>query len=178
MGRKFQSGFRRAQRACTGRTGLCTQRGDAFASVLLTLALVFIVLVTAAPNFSTMYDTYSLHGAARRVVGDLRKARIRAATENNRYAVALVDAHTYTIHDDDNGDGVVNDGENVDTVNLGGPWPTITLSFSGAVVFFANASTASAQTVALAAATGETRSVTISSAGRVRVETPVAITKS
>ncbi len=178
MGRKVQSWFRRVQRACTGGAGLCNQRGSAFATVLLALALVAVVVGTAAPNFATMYDTYSLHGAARRVVGDLRKARIQAATENNRYAIALVDAHSYTIHDDDDGDGVVDDGENVDTVNLGGVWPTITMSFSGAVVFFANASTAGGQTVGLAAGTGETRTVTVSPAGRVRVEIPVAIEQS
>jgi len=178
MGRMVRSWMRGARRACTGGAGFWNERGDAFATALLALALAVIIVGTAAPNFATMYDTYSLHGAARRVVGDLRKARIQAATENNRYAVALVDAHTYTIHDDDNGDGVVDDGENVDTVNLSGPWPTIQMSFSGAVVFFASATAAGAQTVALATGTGETRRVTISRAGRVRVETPVAVKES
>lgn len=178
MRRNVRSWVAGALRGRAGVGGPWNQRGDTLVSALVAFAIAAIVIGAAAPNFVVMYDTYSLHGAARRVVGDLRKARIQAATENNRYAVELVDAHSYTIHDDDDGDGVAGAGERVDTINLSAAWPTITVSFSGTIVFFANASTAGARTVGLESRSGETRRVSVSRAGRVRIEAPAAAEES
>ena len=93
------------------RSSLRDSTGASYTAVLLALALTAIVVGTGAPNFSAMYDTYTLHGAARRIVADLRKARISAATENNWYRLELVDSQTYSIHDDDDNDGVEDAGD-------------------------------------------------------------------
>ena len=55
--------------------------------------------------------------------GDMQKARIAAVTTNHRQMLRITNSHTYTLHDDLNNNGTIDDGETVTTVDLQLNWP-------------------------------------------------------
>jgi hypothetical protein len=53
----------------------------------------------------------------------MQKARIAAVTTNHRQMLRITNSHTYTLHDDLNNNGTIDDGETVTTVDLQLNWP-------------------------------------------------------
>ena len=128
-----------------------------------------ILLRTMGPQLPALNSTYGLRGATRQIAGDLQKARMAAMAENNRYVFTVVDAHTYSVHDDDNNNGVADAGEAVSTVDLRRSWPSITFSMSGNLTFVPDGTATQAATITVTGS-AHSKTVMVSTAGRIRVQ--------
>ena len=81
--------------------------------MIITMAIIGIVSAIAIPNFSKWKEKHEIDGQAQKIYFDLMLARTAAVKSNNDVRVTFnLVANTYTIHEDNNNDGVVDAGEN------------------------------------------------------------------
>ena len=145
------------------------ESGASLMELLMAVSIAGVLFAIGVPSVSNVFAVYALHGASGELVANLQKARVAAASQNNRFVVHRTNAHTYTIHDDDDGDGVQDDGEAVTTIDTAQQWPGISITSTGDVTFRPDGSALSAVTFTVTAQNG-TDSVTVSTAGRIRAE--------
>ena len=145
------------------------ERGASLVELLASVGLMAILLRTTGPQLPALTSTFSLRGATRQVAGDLQKARMAAMAENNRYVFTIVDTHTYSVHDDNNNNGVVDVGETVTTVDVRSTSPGITLSMSGTLTFVPDGTATQAATITVTGS-AHSKSVTVGQAGRIRIQ--------
>lgn len=90
------------------------QKGFTLIEIIMTMAIVGILISVAIPNFSRWKEKHEINGQAQKVYFDLILARTNAVKNNSLVRVAYnTIAHTYTIHQDLNNDGIQDAGEPV-----------------------------------------------------------------
>lgn len=151
------------------RKGVTGEGGLTLIELMVTLAVLAILLAVTAPIFSQIRQVYNLRGAAREIFSELQKARMAAVMENNRYRFSLVDSYNYKIHDDNDNDGAEDAGETVTTKNIQTDSPGVTLSATNTVTFIPNGTASTYGTITLTNTSGS-KSVVVSSAGRIRIQ--------
>jgi len=145
------------------------ERGASLFELLASVFVMAILLRTMGPQLPALTSVYSLRGATRRIAGDLQKARMAAMAENNRYVFTVVDAHTYSVLDDDNNNGVADAGETVNTVDVRSTSPGVTVSTSGTLTFVPDGTATQAATITVTGS-AHSKTVMVSAAGRIRVQ--------
>lgn len=145
-------------------------RGFTLTELMIVVALMAILAAIAVPNIIAQMPKYRLNGAARQVLSDLMAARMQAVSLNKRVKVFFDNNHQYRICDDANSDGTVADGEgNVQTKDIQTEYYDVTFSpIPGTNPVFQPRGTASNMTIILANSSG-TKTITISTAGRVKI---------
>ena len=145
---------------------------------LTTIELVIvaaIIAILAAVAYPQLRPD-KLAGAARMMHGDLERARMLAISRKNNVRVIfpVVDENTdaseirYKIHDDPNGDGMIDPEENVTIRHMGADFAGVSLSANrGAATFFPQG-TSNSGTVTLTDGS-DSRRVIFSWTGRVRI---------
>lgn len=111
--------------------------GATLFEILIVTAVVGLLAQAGATVSLDLMPRYRLQSATQRLAWDLMRARRQAVKQNQSITVRLSNAHTYTIWDDDNADGVVDPGEAIDkivdihdtapgiSVTTGAPFPFI-----------------------------------------------------
>ncbi len=90
-----------------------SKKGFTLIEMIITMAIIGIVSAIAIPNFSKWKEKHEIDGQAQKIYFDLMLARTAAVKSNNDVRVTFnLVANTYTIHEDNNNDGVVDAGEN------------------------------------------------------------------
>lgn len=145
-------------------------RGFTLTELMIVVALMAILAAIAVPNIMAQMPKYRLNGAARQVLGDLMAARMQAVSQNKKVKVFFDNTHQYRICDDANGDGTVADGEgDVQTKDIQTEYHDVTFNpIPGTNPVFQPRGTASNMTIILANSSG-TKTITISTAGRVKI---------
>ena len=139
------------------------QKGFTLMELMIVLALMAIMAAIAIPNYRSYMTQNRLNGAARMVMTDLMQARSLAATENVRFKVTI-SGNTYTMS------RIESDNSETQRLsrNIQDEYFDVTMTSNQNFVFQTNG-TAAAGTVTLTNPRG-TRSVVVSTAGRVRIE--------
>lgn len=144
-------------------------RGFTLTELMIVVALMAILAAIAVPSIMAQMPKYRLNGAARQVLGDLVAARMQAVSLNKRVKVFFDNNHQYRICDDANSDGTVADGEgNVQTKDIQTEYHDVIFASNNDPIFQPNGTASNLATITLSNTSGS-RSITISSAGRVRI---------
>ncbi len=151
-------------RIACGRT-----EGFSLLGQMITLALAGIMLAIAVPGYLKVMPRHRLHGAARQVTGDLMWARMKAIQRNNRYRIFFLNDHEYRILDDADNDGAVDPGEWTFTRDLHADYRDVVVRSNNNPVFSPRGTASHLATVTLTNPAG-TKRVSISIAGRVRIQ--------
>jgi type IV fimbrial biogenesis protein FimT len=142
--------------------------GLSILEMLMALAIVFIILAIAIPNFFSVLPGLRLSDAARQVAKDLQLARMKAIAQNRKFRLNFVTSTSYMFQYDQNNDGAIGSTE-----NESGPFSLpegITVTPLGATSEFQPRGTANGSgTINLQNGNGQTKSVQISVVGRVSI---------
>jgi type II secretion system protein H len=136
--------------------------------LMTALCIIGILAALAVPNILGQMPRYRLSGAARQIMSDLMWSRMQAVSQKNEFMVFLSNDHEYTILDDDDNDGTVDDGEWTKTRDLQVQYRDVTLSLTADPVFFPRGS-ASPATFTVANEMGS-KDVKIHITGRVKIQ--------
>jgi prepilin-type N-terminal cleavage/methylation domain-containing protein len=89
-----------------------SKKGFTLIETVVSMLIIGIIAAMAVPNFSDWKEKHEIDGQAQKIYFDLMQARTSAVKTNNDVRVAFnLVANTYTIHEDNDGDGVVDAGE-------------------------------------------------------------------
>jgi Tfp pilus assembly protein FimT len=118
-----------------------------FAEIAASLVVFSGVLMLMAPIFTELLGVYHLRGATQELFAELQRARLAAVMENHRYQLTF------------------ESGTGVDIQN-----PGIILTSSDIVTFLPNGTALTYGTIVVSNGSGRTKSVVVSSGGRIRTE--------
>lgn len=140
--------------------------------IAATLSVFALLLLTAIPIMPRLLAMYHLRGATQQVFSELQKARLAAVMENNRYRVAVTEGSSeYTVHDDENNDGIENDGTAaLTTRSLDRDNPGVTLGADGIVSFAPNGTALGPRHIVLSNGAGDSSTVVVNGGGRVFIQ--------
>jgi len=145
------------------------KNGFTLIEMMIVLVIMGILSAIAVPNLKTYMAERRLNGAARVLYGDLTATRSQAVSMNKWVALNIDNNHQYTMFHDDDKNGTVNTGESISTKNLHPDYHDVLFSTpSGTVIVFYPNGTGSTGTLGLTGSTGS-KSITISSAGRIKI---------
>ena len=150
---------------------LCNkQSGFTLIELIVIIAIVAVFAGIAVPNFLSYMPKSRLNGAARQVMGDLMAARMKAVSLNHRVKVFFYSNYQYKICDDANNDDTVDDGEgDVQLRDIQNEYHDVTLSTTNNPIFHPRGTAPGGTTITLTNSSG-TKEVSVSWAGRVRIE--------
>lgn len=95
-----------------------SRQGFTLLEVLLVAAVIGVLVGLAVPSIVGQIPLRRVEASARRLTGDLISARAKAISQNTSYIITFTSSATYTIHKDDDADGVQDTGEDVRTGTL------------------------------------------------------------
>lgn len=134
--------------------------------LMVAIGIAAVVMGIAVPSFLTWLPTLRLSSAARQVATDLQVARMKAISQNRKFRLNFNTSTSYYVQADLDNNGTIGASE-----NESGPFSLpdgITASPLGSTSEFYSRGTASAvDTITLQNVNGETKSVQISTVGRV-----------
>jgi type IV fimbrial biogenesis protein FimT len=137
--------------------------------LVIGVAVIGILAAIAVPNLQPLLITYRLNGATRQVMGDLMAARMKAVSQHRPFRIFFTESQTYTICDDANADGSVDNGEGAATVrDLQATYPGVSVSATTDPLFTAKGMASGTTTITLTNSQG-TKSLTVARTGQVTI---------
>ena len=163
------------------RKNIYKQNGVTILEILIVIIILIITAGVLGPGLlKTAGPMMRLNGAARQVQGDLMWARMQAISQNNEFMISFVDNQTFQILDDDDSDSTADADETVVTKyfksnNPDADEPYFDIIFNPVpgsnISFDARGGASNFTTITLQnSETLETEQITISTAGRIKID--------
>jgi Tfp pilus assembly protein FimT len=158
------------RRLTAERAGSSDQRGLTFTEVAASLLTLSVLMLASAPIFSQVFAVYHLRSATQEIFAELQRTRLSAVMANTRQRLYVVDGSAvYKIHDDSNHNNAEDSGEVMTrTIELDSPGTVLT--GTDAVTFLPNGTALTYGTITITSRNGRTKTVTVSSGGRIRIQ--------
>ena len=144
------------------------KRGFTLIELIVVIMLMGIIMMIALPGIQTWMTKSRLNGAARQIMSDLMYARMKAANENNRFVLTVLNNHQYRILDDNNNNGSAQTGEAIIIKDIKSNYPDVTMSATGNFTFYPPG-LAFGATCTVTNPAGS-KNITLSSGGRVKIQ--------
>jgi len=144
------------------------KRGFTLIELIVVIMLMGIIMMIALPGIQTWMTKSRLNGAARQIMTDLMYARMKAASENHRFVLTVLNNRQYRILDDNNNNGSAETGEAVIIKDIKSNYPDVTMSATGNFTFYPPG-LAFGATCTVTNRAGS-KNITLSSGGRVRIQ--------
>lgn len=146
------------------------ERGLSLVEVIVLLACLGMLAGITSPVLSSILQDYASRGATQEIFAQLQRVRMSAVMENNRFNVTIVDGTHYRVHDDTNGNGTVDEGEPVTTMDVTKNGRGITLSPTGRTITFAPDATAPTYGDIAVQSARTTHVIQVSRGGRMKIQ--------
>lgn len=144
------------------------RKGFTLLELMIVIMLIGIIAAIALPGFQGWMVKNRLNGAARQVMTELMETRSKAVSRNNRFRVFFINDHQYTILDDQNNNNVADTGESTLTRDIQTDYYDVHFTATANPIFYPRG-TAFGTTVTLTNVTGGEKRVTVSTAGRIKI---------
>ena len=151
-------------------------KGFSMVELMVAIAIMVVVVAVSIPSYLNYRDSSRVRNAASNIRADFERAKMRAIRENTNVRVVFLDATTYQLHVDNNGNNALDAGEIIVADKTLPEGVTITNNtFSGDDMSF-NArglpvgGPGGAGTLTLTSAGGRQYDVVVNSVGRVRTD--------
>jgi type IV fimbrial biogenesis protein FimT len=137
--------------------------------LVIGVAVIAIMAAIAVPNLQPLLLRYRLNGATRQVMSDLMAARMKAVSQHRPFRIFFTESQTYTICDDANEDGTVDNGEGSASMrDLQATYAGVSVAATTNPVFTAKGMASSAATITLTNTQG-TKSIAVARTGQVSI---------
>jgi type IV fimbrial biogenesis protein FimT len=146
-----------------------TNTGFTLMEMMVVIAVIAAMAGVAIPGFMSLMPGMRLNGATRQVAGDLMAARMKAVKENNKFRV-LFSSPSYQILDDDNNNNTADDGEAITTKNIQDEYDGVTFTANNNPIFHPRGTATSLPTITIYNGHGGCKKITVSIAGRVKID--------
>lgn len=144
------------------------EKGFTLLELMIVIMLIGVIAAIALPGFQGWMIKNRLNGAARQVMTELMETRSKAVSRNNRFRVFFINDHQYTILDDRNNNNTVDTGEPTLTRDIHADYFDVHFTATANPIFYPRG-TAFGTTVTLRNGAGGEKRVTVSTAGRVKI---------
>lgn len=148
--------------------------GFTLMEMMIVIAMFAVMSGIAIPGFMNLLPGMRLNGAARQVMGDLMAARMKAVKENNPYKVFFLNTHEYKLLDDDDNDGVADEGEAAITKDIQAAFSGVTFGSTHDPIFYPRGTASDSPTITIRNTDGGCKQLDVSITGRVKIHDCVA----
>ena len=139
----------------------CGNGGFSLLQLLVTVGIAGTLLAAASPNISSVSRIFTVRSAALQVYSELQNARMAAVSENRPYTFTVVDVGNYSVQAGT--DAAV-------TFPLEAASQGVSISAPSTIAFNSRGTATTSTTVTVTNSFGDTMTVEVSPAGRVRVQ--------
>lgn len=152
-----------------GRNQRNASAGYSLIEMVTVLGILAIVFLFSQFWLVSQLPKWRLQGATRQVVSDFIETKSQAVTQGNKHRVTFLDAHRYSILDDDNNNGRPDPAEHVAIHDIHTDYEDVMLTSTNHPIFHPRGTASNLATVTLSNAAGS-KVITVSITGRVTIK--------
>ncbi|WP_454061002.1 GspH/FimT family pseudopilin [Candidatus Nitrospira salsa] len=145
------------------------RNGYSLIELVTVLGLLSIMVLFSQSWLVSQLPKWRLNGAVRQVVSDLMAAKTQAVTQGNKQRITFLDAHRYSILDDDNNNGKFDPNELLTMRDIHTDYEDVSLATTNHPIFHPRGTASNLATVTLSNSAGSKR-VTVGITGRVTIK--------
>lgn len=146
-------------------------KGFSLIEMLIAVAIIAISAGIVIPVYVSMKPSLWLSGATRQIMGDLMWVRMRAISQNNQFKIFFLDDnHRYQILDDDNNNGIIDNGESTVTKDIQDTYIDVSFSSINDPIFHPRGNTSNLPIQITIKNSHGTKTVSVAITGRVKIE--------
>ena len=148
------------------------QSGLTVGEVMISVSMMLVLASASMPSLVAMHQSYELRTQTRTLYVALQKARMSALTEHNRWVARKLDSGRIAVCHDSNQDQSCSGEARSTTIDLASRGMTITEPVSNVAFasFLPNGGVQTPGWATLRNGRGHTRKVSVTAAGRIRVD--------
>ena len=143
--------------------------GYSLIELMTVLGILSIVFLFSQHWLVSQLPKWRLNGAARQVVSDFMAAKTQAVIQGNKHRITFLDAHRYSILDDDNNNGRPDPAERVAIYDIHIDYEDVMLTTTNHPIFHPRGTASNLATVTLSNSAGS-KVITVGITGRVTVK--------
>ncbi|GJL54222.1 MAG: hypothetical protein NPIRA02_13540 [Nitrospirales bacterium] len=152
-----------------GLSQLQARGGYSLIELVTVVGLLAIILLLSQSWLSSQLPKWRLNGAVRQVASDFMAAKTKAVTQGNKQRITFLDAHRYSILDDDNNNGRPDPLELLNIRDIRVDYEDVMLTSTNHPIFHPRGTASNLATVTLSNTAG-TKRVTVGITGRVTIQ--------
>ncbi len=146
-----------------------SNNGYSLIELVTVLGILAIIFLFSQTWIISQLPKWRLNGAVRQVVSDFMATKSQAVIQGNKHRITFLDAHRYSILDDDNNNGRPDPAEHVAIRDIHTEYEDVILTTTNHPIFHPRGTASNLATVTLSNAAGS-KVITVGITGRVTIK--------